>query len=44
MQHFLPGTRLEDMIYMLDEIILARKMTAKDLEFEKAMHYHDEGL
>ena len=31
------------MIYMLDEIILARMMTAPDLEFEKAMHYSDEG-
>ena len=28
---------------MQDEIILARMMTALDLEFEKAMHYHDEG-
>ena len=31
------------MIYMPDEIILARMMTALDLEFEKAMHYYDEG-
>ena len=29
--------------YMLDEIVLVRMMTALDLEFEKAMHYHDEG-
>ena len=28
---------------MPDEIILARMMTALDLEFEKAMHYNDEG-
>ena len=28
--------------YMLDEIVLERMMTALDLEFEKAMHYHDE--
>ena len=28
---------------MPDEIILARKMTALDQEFEKAMYYHDEG-
>ena len=31
------------MIYMSDEIILARMMTVLDIEFEKAMHYHDEG-
>ena len=31
------------MTYTLDENILARLMTALDLEFEKAMHYHDEG-
>ena len=31
------------MIYMPDEIVLARMMTALDLEFEKDMHYHDEG-
>ena len=28
---------------MLDEIILARMMTSLDSEFEKAMHYHNEG-
>ena len=28
---------------MPDEIILPRMMTVLDLEFEKAMHYHDEG-
>ena len=33
----------EAMIYMLDEIILARMITALDLKFEKAMDYHDDG-
>ena len=28
---------------MPDEIVLARMMTSLDLEFEKAMQYHDEG-
>ena len=28
------------MTYMPNEIVLARMMTALDLEFEKAMHYH----
>ena len=31
------------MIYLLDEIILAKMMIALDIEFEKAMHYHYEG-
>ena len=31
------------MTYMWGEIILARMMTALDLEFERALHYHDEG-
>ena len=31
------------MIYMPDEIILARMMTTLDLEFKRALHYHDEG-
>ena len=31
------------MTYMPDGIILARMMTALDLEFEKVLHYHDEG-
>ena len=31
------------MTYMVDEIILARMMTALDLEFERALHYHDGG-
>ena len=34
---------MQEMIYMLDEIILVRMMAALNLEFEKAMHYHDEG-
>ena len=28
---------------MYDEIILARIMTTLDLEFERALHYHNEG-
>ena len=28
---------------MPDEIVFARMMTALDLEFEKVIHYHDEG-
>ena len=31
------------MNYMPDVIILARMMTVLDLEFERALHYHDEG-
>ena len=31
------------MTNMPDEIVLARIMTAFDLEFERALHYHDEG-
>ena len=31
------------MTNMSDEIVLARIMTALDLEFERALHYHDEG-
>ena len=31
------------MTYMPDEIILERMMTAIDLEFKRALHYHDEG-
>ena len=30
-------------IYMPNEIVLAKMMTALDLEFEKAMHCHNEG-
>ena len=29
--------------YMLDDTVLVGMMTALDLEFEKAMHYHDGG-
>ena len=32
------------MTYMLDEIILARMMTVLDLEFVRALHYHDKGM
>ena len=35
--------QFDAMTYMLDEIALARMMTALDLEFKKAMHYHDKG-
>ena len=31
------------MAYMPDEIILTRMMTALDLEFERALPYHNEG-
>ena len=31
------------MTYMLDEIVLARMMTALDLEFETTMYYQNEG-
>ena len=31
------------MANMPDEIVLARMMTALDLEFERALHYHNEG-
>ena len=31
------------MTYMPHEIVLSRMMTGLDSEFEKAMHYHDEG-
>ena len=32
-----------EMTNMPDEIVLARIMTPLDLEFEMALHYHDEG-
>ena len=35
--------QLHAMAYMPDEIILARMMTALDLQFEGALHYYDEG-
>ena len=31
------------MTHMPDKIVLARVMTVLDLEFEKALHFHDEG-
>ena len=34
---------MEEMIYMPDEIVLARMMAGLDIEFKEAMHYHDEG-
>ena len=34
---------MQQMIYMPDEVILVRMMVALDLEFERVMHYHDEG-
>ena len=40
---FFISHQIKAMIYMPDEIVLARMMTALDLEFKKAMHYHDEG-
>ena len=40
---FFTSHQIRDMIYIPDEIVLARMMTALDLEFEKAIHYHDEG-
>ena len=35
--------QFNEMTPMADEIVLARIMTALDLEFKKARHYHDEG-
>ena len=35
--------QFNEMIHMSDEIVLARMMTALDLEFKKVLHYHDEG-
>ena len=35
--------QFNEMTNMPDEIILASIMTALDLEFERALHYHDEG-
>ena len=32
-----------EMTTMSDEIVLASTMTALDLEFERALYYHDEG-
>ena len=35
--------QFNEMTHMPDEIVLARSITPLDLEFEKALHYHDEG-
>ena len=40
---FFTTHQMQEMTYMLDEVILARMMVALDLEFEKVMHYHDGG-
>ena len=40
---FLNYHQFNEMCHMPDEIVLARMMTALDLEYEKALHYHDEG-
>ena len=40
---FLNCHQFNAMTYMPDEIVLARMMTTLDLEFEKAIHYHNEG-
>ena len=40
---FISSHQMKAMIYMPDEIILAKMMTALDLEFDKAIHYHNEG-
>ena len=40
---FFNSHQIEAMIYIPDEVVLERIMTALDLEFKKAMHYHDEG-
>ena len=40
---FFTSHHMQEMIYVPDEIILVRMIGALDLEFEKAMQYHDEG-
>ena len=35
--------QFDAMTYMPDEIILARMMTTLDVEFKRALHYHDDG-
>ena len=35
--------QFNEMTSMPDEIVLARIMTTLDLEFKRALHYHDEG-
>ena len=39
---FFTNHQMEEMFCMPDVIIMVRMMTALDLEFEKAMYYHDE--
>ena len=39
---FINCVQFDAMIYMPDEIIIVRIMTVLDMEFEKAMHCHDE--
>ena len=43
MQSSSTATNFDAITYMLDEIIMAGMMTPLDLEFGKAMHYHEEG-
>ena len=40
---FLNYHQFHALAYMLDEIILVRMMTALDLEFDRAIDYHDGG-
>ena len=40
---FCTNYQIEEMVFIPKEIILVRLMSVLDLEFEKAMHYHDEG-
>ena len=35
--------QFNEMTHIPDKIVLARIMTVLDLEFERALHYHDEG-
>ena len=39
---FFTTHQMQEMMYMPDKV-LASMILALDLEFEKAMHYHDEG-
>ena len=40
---FFTTHQMQEMIYMLDDVNKARMMVVLDLEFEKAIHHHDEG-
>ena len=40
---FFTSHQMQEIIYMPEEIILVRMMTALDLVSEKAMYYHNEG-